>query len=81
MTTDEQEEKFLFDTAIEQRTELGLKGTLDSFMAGAQWQARRSYSEEEVKALIIRAVDEFSAFHSNTLKMQCAEEFFDKNKK
>ena len=52
--TEEQEEKSLFNTAVEQRTELGLKGTLDSFMAGARWQAKRSYSEEEVMILLNR---------------------------
>ncbi len=61
--------------------ETGQDDVYQGFIRGAQWQAERSYTEEEVKALIIRAVDEFSAFHSNTLKMQCAEEFFDKNKK
>lgn len=39
------------------------------------------YTEEEVKALVLKAINEFSGFHSQELKMKCAEEFFEKNKK
>ena len=42
----------LEEVAIQKRNELGLKGTIDGFIAGAKWQAERIYNEEEVEDLI-----------------------------
>lgn len=48
----ETKQETLEEIAIQKRNELGLKGTIDGFIAGAKWQQERMYSEEEVKNLI-----------------------------
>ena len=42
----------LEEVAIQKRNELGLKGTIDGFIAGAKWQTERMYSEEDIIDLI-----------------------------
>lgn len=42
----------LEEVAIQKRKELGLKGTIDGFIAGAKWQAERLYSAEEVLKIL-----------------------------
>jgi hypothetical protein len=39
------------------------------------------YTEEETKSLVLKAIDKFCAIFSQELKMKCAEEFFEENKK
>jgi len=39
------------------------------------------YIEEEVKDLVLKAVDQLCSIHNQEFKMKLAEEFFEKNKK
>lgn len=45
--------------AIQKRTELGLRGTIDGFIAGAKWQQEQMYSEEEVIELIHNIIGQY----------------------
>ena len=49
---EELKQETLEKIAIQKRKELGLKGTIDGFIAGAKWQQERMYSEEEVLEII-----------------------------
>lgn len=52
-----------------------------AFRAGAVWMSQRTYSEDEVKDLVITTVSTFSALFSKEEKQRLAEEFFEINKK
>lgn len=52
-----------------------------AFTHGAIWMSQRTYSEDEVRDLVLRTVSTFSAFHDEGFKKQIAEEFFEINKK
>lgn len=39
------------------------------------------YTEEEAKALVLKAIDHLCSIHNQDFKMKLAEEFFEKNKK
>lgn len=51
----------LEEVAIQKRNELGLKGTIDGFIAGAKWQQERMYSEEEVIDLLKTFDEKFNS--------------------
>lgn len=51
------------------------------FRTGATWMSQRTYSEDEVKDLVIKTVSTFSPFFEENFKKQVAEEFFEINKK
>lgn len=47
---------------------------------GAKWQQERMYSEEEVNQIVLKTVDKYSPIHSQELKMQIANEWFEQFK-
>ena len=51
----------------------------DAFIDGAKWQAERMYSEEEVKEIIIDAIN--SCTDGSSSHCQDFEEWFEENKK
>jgi hypothetical protein len=62
---EEPKQETLEEVAIRKRNELGLKGTIDGFIAGAKWQQERMYSEEEVINIIMVAHKSFSSIAGN----------------
>lgn len=52
-----------------------------AFRIGANWMNQRSYTENEVKDLVIKTVSTFSPFFEESFKKKIAEEFFEINKK
>lgn len=52
-----------------------------AIMSGAVWMSQRTYSEDEVKDLVLKTVSTFSALFSEEEKKKLAEEFFEINKK
>lgn len=51
----------LEEVAIQKRNELGLKGTIDGFIAGAKWQQEQMYSEEDVIELLKTFDEKFNS--------------------
>jgi hypothetical protein len=49
-------EKETLEEAAERAIKSGLFKNKTLFIAGAKWQAERSYSEEELKSLLIKAL-------------------------
>ena len=49
-------EKETLEEAAEQHTKITIPSDYHSFIKGANWQAKRMYSEEEVRVLIEKAL-------------------------
>jgi len=52
-----------------------------AFLAGANWQAERSYTEEEVYDIISKTVNQLQLHFSSNLKDQIIDELFRQFKK
>ena len=85
-----EKEKFM-KTELEEAAENWLKsktliktsqapGLLVGFIEGAKYVAERMYSEEEVNQIVLKTVDKYSPIHSQELKMQIANEWFEQFK-
>ncbi len=52
-----------------------------AIMVGAFWVSQRTYSEDEVKELVLKTIITFSSFSNDEMNKKLAEEFFEINKK
>lgn len=52
-----------------------------AFINGAKWQAKRSYSEEEVENIVTKTVDTFCTIFDDNVKKRIAKEWFEQFKK
>ena len=60
---------------------MDLKDFASTFKTGAVWMSQRTYSEDEVRELVLKTVNTFSSFSSEEFNKKVAEEFFEINKK
>ena len=56
-------------------------GDYNSFIEGAKWQHERSYSEEEVKDMVSKTVEEFCVHLKDSFRKAVTVEWFEQIKK